>query len=259
MNCKNCNEKVLTKFCGNCGQSADTHEINFHFLIHEIQHSIFHFDKGIFYTAKLLFKRPGHTIREYIEGKRAKHFKPLAMVVLLATIYTFLMHYSKYIEITTKLGVVNNDPKIAKQFLNPIKLTEWVVGHLAIISLATLPIYALSTYVSFRGKKYFNFIQHIVLQAYITSMLLIIRIVFSIIYYFDVSAEAIFAYTTFDFLLGIVINFWVYFQFFDRLNENARIFRTFLSYLFLILFFGCVLIIFGIVAFLVGYLSVKKS
>lgn len=65
--CKNCNHNFKGNFCNNCGQTANTHEINFTSILHEIQHGIFHIDKGILYTSKELFRRPGHTIREYLD------------------------------------------------------------------------------------------------------------------------------------------------------------------------------------------------
>ncbi len=78
--CKNCNHDLKGNFCNNCGQTKETHEINFKSILHEIQHSIFHIDKGILYTTKELFIRPGLTIREYLHGKRVKHFKPFAYI-----------------------------------------------------------------------------------------------------------------------------------------------------------------------------------
>jgi hypothetical protein len=73
--CKNCHQTYTGNYCNNCGQPADTHKINIHYLWHDIQHGLFHFDKGVTYTAKQLFTRPGHSIREFIEGKRVKHIK----------------------------------------------------------------------------------------------------------------------------------------------------------------------------------------
>ena len=48
--CKNCNQKFNGHFCNNCGQPANTHKINSHFLWHDIQHGLLHFDKGIFHN-----------------------------------------------------------------------------------------------------------------------------------------------------------------------------------------------------------------
>ena len=88
--CKNCNQTFKGHYCNNCGQPADTHKINAHFLWHDIQHGLLHFDNGIPYSIKQLFIRPGHSIREFIEGKRVRHFKPLSLVAVLGALYGFL-------------------------------------------------------------------------------------------------------------------------------------------------------------------------
>lgn len=61
--CKNCNHNFKGKFCNHCGQSADTHDINLHFLWHDIQHGLLHFDKGVLFTLKELFTSTGMPLK----------------------------------------------------------------------------------------------------------------------------------------------------------------------------------------------------
>lgn len=91
--CKNCSNEFDGHYCNQCGQPAETHEMNVYFLVHDIQHGFFHIEKGILFTIKELFTRPGHSIREYLQGKRVKHFKPISLVLLLAGILGLLSHY----------------------------------------------------------------------------------------------------------------------------------------------------------------------
>lgn len=91
--CKNCNNQFEGNFCNNCGQAANTHKLNMHFIWHDLKHGLFHFDNGIFYTIAQLLTKPGYTIREIIDGKRVKHFKPLSFIVVLATVYGLLYHF----------------------------------------------------------------------------------------------------------------------------------------------------------------------
>lgn len=94
--CENRHHVFKGNYCNNCGQPAETHKINMHFLWHDIQHGLLHFDKGILYYLKQLFTRPGHSVREFIKGKKGKHFKPLSLVVFLAALYGFSYHYFSY-------------------------------------------------------------------------------------------------------------------------------------------------------------------
>ena len=91
--CKNCNQQFKDNYCNHCGQSAHTHKLNLHYIWHDLQHGLFHFDSGIFYTIKQLLTKPGHTIREFLNGKRIGHYKPLSFVVVMATLYGLLYHY----------------------------------------------------------------------------------------------------------------------------------------------------------------------
>jgi hypothetical protein len=91
--CKNCDSQFEGKFCSNCGQSADTHRLDLHFLAINIPKLLFSFmRKGIFYTVTQLFTRPGNSIRGYVEGKRVNHYEPFAMLVTIAALYGLLYH-----------------------------------------------------------------------------------------------------------------------------------------------------------------------
>lgn len=38
--CKNCKQHFKGHYCNNCGQPAETRKLDFHFLIHDIQHGL---------------------------------------------------------------------------------------------------------------------------------------------------------------------------------------------------------------------------
>ena len=82
--CKFCAETFDSNFCPNCGKPKNIKRIDRHFIIHELIHSVFHVDGGIFYTIKELAVRPGESVRKYIDGEkeRFKHFKPFGFLIL---------------------------------------------------------------------------------------------------------------------------------------------------------------------------------
>jgi hypothetical protein len=88
--CLNCDTSLTDKFCGHCGQPASTHRLSLGHLLHEIPHSIWHIDKGIFYTLRELLRRPGATILGYMHGQRARHFAPLSLLLLVTGVSSFL-------------------------------------------------------------------------------------------------------------------------------------------------------------------------
>ena len=109
INCKNCNTAFEGNFCPNCSQTAKTHAINAATFLHDIPHDIFHIDKGFSYTFINLLKKPSVTLAEYIEGKRIRHFKPFAYVIIMSAISTFIGHWIEEIMvvISTKRGLQN--------------------------------------------------------------------------------------------------------------------------------------------------------
>ena len=75
-NCPDCGAALTDRFCGHCGQPANTHRINLkHLLLHDLPHSIWHIDKGIASTFWQMLTRPGLTIRGYLAGQRTRQFQ----------------------------------------------------------------------------------------------------------------------------------------------------------------------------------------
>lgn len=81
--CKNCENHFTGHYCNNCGQKAEIHRIDFKHVLHDLLHAITHLDKGLFYTAKLMVFEPGHTVRDYLKGKRVSHPNPFLMLLII--------------------------------------------------------------------------------------------------------------------------------------------------------------------------------
>ena len=228
--CKNCDQNYSGHFCNNCGQPADTHKLNLHFILHDIQHAFFHFDKGVLFTAKELFTRPGNSIREFIEGKRVKHFKPISLVIILATLYGVLRHLFHF-------SVLDKKAVSEIQGVEYESLNEWISHHYYWIILLSIPMFSLASYLVFRKQGY-NFIEHFVLNAYMASQRLILRIaIFPITkYYTESSYNKLFVDILM--LMDIVLIFWTYITFFNNLSKiKAFIYSIFSYLLFLVIFF----------------------
>lgn len=229
-NCKNCQSVVAGNFCSTCGQSTNTHRLNSHFVVHDIQHGLLHFDKGVLYTIKELFTRPGHSIREYIEGKRVKHFKPISLVVLLATLYGLLTLYFK----TSVVGgfEMGNDPKSTEIFQ---KIDEWASHHYVAYLLMTLPFVTLGSYLAFRKQRY-NFIEHFVFAAFLLGQTLVLQLLFFPLTYFLAGSPFLKVLTSFLGIIAFGITVWANIQFFNRLSGVKAILLTLLSYVITTLF-----------------------
>lgn len=238
--CKNCGLTYSGHFCSNCGQPAATHKLNLHFIWHDIQHGFFHFDKGVLFTAKELFTRPGDSIREFIEGKRVKHFKPISLVIILATLYGLLRHLFHF-------SILDKNAVSEIQGVDYENLNEWISHHYSWIILLSIPMFSVASFVVFRKQGY-NFIEHFVLNSYMASQRLIFRIaIFPVIKYFSQS-ENVTLFVDFLMLMDIVFIFWSYITFFQNLSKGkAFLFSIYTYLLFLVVFFIVLLI--GVLAF----------
>ena len=94
--CANCGraiDGVEQKFCPACGQPTPAPRIDWHYLMHEFEHTVLHMDRGILYSLKELMLRPGRLMRDYLEGRRARQAKPLFLLMVMAAVVVFLSRY----------------------------------------------------------------------------------------------------------------------------------------------------------------------
>ena len=261
--CKNCNQRFKGNFCNNCGQSAQTHELGFKYFWHEIQHGIFHVDKGIIFSTKELFTRPGFAIKDYISGKRIKHFKPFAYVFILSSVYAVLAHYMK-MEILLQglnIGGLNQGLEInIKDTVETAKIKEvvqniysfliWMKEHYAYTNLFSLPLFALASYIAFRQNK-FNYFEHLILNAYIAGQRTVLFIVLLPAYYFISNQQLLDVIENAKMFAGIGLIFWTFNQFFDTNKWSKNLRKTFVTFIYLLLIsFVAIITVILLIAFI---------
>jgi hypothetical protein len=221
--CKNCGSQVSGNFCSSCGQRADIHKLNMHFILHDLQHGLFHFDKGVLYTTKQLLTRPGHTIREFLEGKRVRHFQPLSFVIVLATFYGLLWHYLVFDRLHASLIEPRDDITGASR-----KIITWITEHFAVDSLILIITSTLVSYVIFKKRK-FNLAEYLVLNTYLMGLFLIVSLlIFPIVYIFGIAATLQYGIAQQVFLL--ILMCWCYAQFFNNTSKAKIIGLTLVAF-----------------------------
>lgn len=248
--CANCGQPLTGKYCAACGQPADTHKINFHYLWHDFQHGFFHFDNGVFFTVKQLFTRPGHAIRDFLEGKRVRHFKPFSLVVLLATVYV-LLHHLFGIDMDNGLKVNTDEPAFDVK-----RITDWLNDHYAISSLILLPFLALASWLAFFKKKGgFNYLEHLVITAFLAGQRLAVGIAsLPLLWAFKgtKNAELVLSVVT---LVNIGLFIWTYLQLFR--SPKIGILLRCLLYAFVLVFYFFLLAI--VIVVLTGKAQIGAS
>ena len=220
MKCKNCGHNIGGNFCENCGQKSNIERINFKYILDEFSNTVLQINHGFLYTVKELFIRPGHSIKDFIDGKRKKFYKPLAFAFITATIYFF---FNNFIGNDT---FVNDAINGWNDQNNNEKAYSWISENQVYIILLIVPFFSVASYLSFFKSRY-NYFEHFVLNVYITGQQMIIYLIFSFITNRD--------FATIPLLLGIVFNIWSYSQFFNNKSKLKKMLLIVLTYLIFIL------------------------
>jgi hypothetical protein len=174
-----------------------------HFVIHDFIHGVFHLDKGFLYTLKELFTRPGHSIREYVQGKRVKHFNYFTGIILILAIGHFIGSYSSIRSVDLfENGKMAGFAKVAKEFAK-------------IIVLVGIPLFALASATLFRKAK-LNYTEHLVINMYLMNGILVIGLFFTVLTVFYSNIKVLRVMNMFNPLLEIIYYYWFFYQFFSE-------------------------------------------
>lgn len=139
------------------------------------------FDSGFFHTCLELCYRPGHMMRDFLNGHRREYIKPVQLAFLLGTIM-LLMHYALYgngfeTGVDTEKLTNEIDKHHAALISNSI---QWLWVNHTILYLCCGALLVVPNYFIFRltkqGKK-MNLVEHLYVMIYVTCQLMMLDIV----------------------------------------------------------------------------------
>jgi hypothetical protein len=219
MECKNCANIYEGKFCPKCGQKAKTARITLRTMFNEVRGMLIHYDKGFFYTVLQLLKRPGHTIHEYLEGKRVRHIKPLKFMLLAGAlniiIFQLLGLDEEILKQLQTQGAHSEKANLAGQ-----KIMAYLLQHPGIIMFMVVPNIAFVSWLVFRKRGY-NYAEYLVLNAFVMGQMSLFGIILNPIVKL-LSAEGVIGALVrlpLQFALWFGYFCWVYTQFFPNQNR----------------------------------------
>lgn len=232
MTCKNCGNQFEGNFCCHCGQKATIRRIDYKYLAYEIPNSLFQLNRGLLFTIKELFIRPGHAIREFIEGKRKNYYKPIAFFLITSALYTFAAYMIGRNTFVGDIVLGVLEGMEAKNQTYGVEILNWVSRNQAYITLFIIPILALTNYLFFL-KSGLNYYEHIVVSLYVAGQQMVIHFVLNFIFYKENLLILV------PIMIGTIYHFWVYHQLFYQKKTIKKLLLIALSYftfLFLITF-----------------------
>lgn len=232
--CLNCSKPVYDEYCPHCGQKKSTHRFRFKsFMTTDFVQGILQLNGKFPYTIKSLLTRPGHSVREYIEGKRIVFFNGFSLLLILVAVNFIILEvngatFSEFLKTLTQSserGIVD--------------LGGLIMANLK--SLALLPILsmALASYLLFKKAKQ-NYFEHIVLNTYLSAGLMIFSLPVSIL--ISIVGADIFVGTAILYLIQILMtgyHIWFLYQYFSvyeysKASLIGKLIMTFFLYQFII-------------------------
>lgn len=214
--CKNCAHEFDGKFCPHCGQKAKTSRITFRQVLQDVRAHFIHFDQGFLFTIKELATRPGHSIREYIAGKRVKHVKPLKFMFWASAISFLIINLLGFQEKLIKRLEAEQGVTV-KQHAFGQKFADFVMGHPSLMMFYILPGVAFCSWLLFR-KKQLNYAEHFTLAAFLMGALSLISVFTNLVYLTmqNANLNQIAIIGVVQWLVWITYIGWVYSQFVEQ-------------------------------------------
>ncbi len=179
-NCLNCKKKVIDKFCSSCGQKTDTKRITFKNLIfNDIFHGIFHFEKGMLYTAKQSLIRPGKAALDYISGKRKPYYNVFYFILITIGLIIFFKHYIDFLDGSNE--IIKNTKKLN----DASKSFDAILSQKSkLIVFLFVPFAALNSFMLFKRKN-LNFSEHAIIAGMILLGMLLIFLFGNLFFYLE--------------------------------------------------------------------------
>jgi hypothetical protein len=207
IHCLNCGQALPGPYCAYCGQKGSTHRYSIkHFVLHDLVHGVWHVDKGLLFTLKGLFTRPGHSVRAFIEGKRMRYFNCITLIALI-------LGFGHFLGALSPIKLADIYPESSRAAMSAVE--HLMAKYPKLVLLVTIPVYSIFSFLWFR-KARLNGSEHLVLNTYKAAAEMIIGLLFTVITIFYHNKQALYLIYNGISLLVLVYSVWFYYQYFSR-------------------------------------------
>lgn len=172
MDCKNCESTLQPSdnYCNSCGAKVIRNPLTLKNVWEDVSAQVFNLDNTFLRTFKGLFTHPGDVVISFISGTRKRYMNPVgyfAIAVTLSGLMFFVLRDLYGLNLTQ--SSINDDVDVSGM--------NFVFDYQGLLSYLSMPLYAFMTWILFRGKKRFNYTEHLVANAYITSQMVYLQVI----------------------------------------------------------------------------------
>ena len=232
--CLNCGNTILENYCGNCGQKKFS-RIDRRYIFSELENTILQTNKGFLFSVKRIIKNPGKTAREFINGSRINHYKPILLAFLLCGISAFISF--QLVGLKEMMETYYSEQHMNSPLM--IDILSFTSSYNSLIMLSFIPFLALLTKIGFRkwGQNYY---EHIIINSYILSVYTMVNIliVYPVMLFLKDDTSLMIQASSFSIISIPVIMVWFFKGFYEQKSLKSILSRV------------LVVILLGFVAFL---------
>lgn len=199
--CYKCTAPKEGQFCPHCGHQHDTPRLNISFIISEFV-SVINFEKGFFFTLKVLFLNPGENIRRFVLYDRTALVKPFVFLILCSLIFTLFQQLIGF-----EASFIQMSENEAK---NQTEVMSWVTENYGYSNLVMALFCALWVKILFYRYQY-HFFEILVLICYsFGGVMIMLTVSASLGFYIHDSLHSVGS------VLSVFYTTWAIAQFFDK-------------------------------------------
>lgn len=243
--CKNCEAELNGPFCSQCGQVVISKRITVRNLISYILSAITNVERGLWFTLNGLLRRPATVIQEYVNGRTRPYYHPLRLAFLLGTISIVLMFAFFDFEAAQASFAEQLNPNISEEQKElQLKANRAIRPFMNFLPLLLIPFFAIGTW-WFHRKKQFNYAEHLVLNAYLYSLMTLVNLPLLLLYIYldNIMLSTVMGFLLFTAFGGII---------FKKLFAGSLLFNLLKALLSYLMGFIIFMFVSGIIGIIVG-------
>lgn len=170
--CLNCDELLVGRFCGVCGQSAKVERLTLRGLGREVWLKFTNTEDGLPHLLRGLFRYPARVCRHMVQGKRKRYSNPLSFVLLAVGLSSALNYWA-----CTRGGM------LASEAPQAIDAYQWqFIGFMNqwfnVILFCSVPVNALFSWLFYQGHRY-NYAEHLMVNGLLRGASLLLFCAFT--------------------------------------------------------------------------------
>jgi len=221
--CCNCTNSNVENFCAVCGQKK-YRRIDRKYLLEELQYTFLHVNKGFLYTIKSIIKNPGKTAKDFLDGHRVNHYKPILLAFLLAGISSFISLKLLNLDEMMLNSYSGPNQQASKQHMSDVM--SFASNYNSFLMMLFIPLVALFTKLAFNSKEH-NYYEHVIMNTFGQSayLLLMIIVFYPIFFFLKDSPGTIISLSLLSYLFVPVLMFWFYKNVYSDMSSGSIILR----------------------------------